>query len=345
MFISCPHCRELVVTDRETRLPPPMCPRCGGELREKTDDDAVAQERTVPQDDAPARTPSIATFLQAGDRAAAEPAADISGTEATADVALDAEADSTTASEVAVTTDASADTGHAPVHAISGEQGNGDPVDEDAGTVREETPAPAPLVNDADVAVIEFAEAGTDAAAATAARMAEADAAPSFTRQAATSMTPARTAKWQWAVLALLSVLLLVQVLVADRARLAADEHWRPLITRLCGALRCDVPPWHQPGAFAMLSRDVRPISGTPGGLHVQATFRNDAAWAQDWPLLQLSLSDADGRVVGTRAFTPAEYLGKAATPAGLAPGQSAQVALQLHEPNPGVVAFSFDFR
>ncbi|HET6783181.1 MAG TPA: DUF3426 domain-containing protein [Pseudoxanthomonas sp.] len=168
---------------------------------------------------------------------------------------------------------------------------------------------------------------------------------PSFIRQRARPRVPARTAKWQWAALVALAALLAVQVLVADRARLAADANWRPVIVSLCAAAGCSVPTWHQPGAFAMLSRDVSPIPGTQGGLNVQATFRNDARWPQAWPVLLLSLSDADGRVLGSRAFSPKEYLGAAATQTELAPGQSAQIALKLHEPNPDVVAFSFDFR
>lgn len=168
---------------------------------------------------------------------------------------------------------------------------------------------------------------------------------PSFTRQVVRPGPHPRTAKWQWAMLVVLSLVLALQVLLADRARLAADAAWRPLVARACGALGCSIPPWHEPDAFSMLSRDVSPIAGTPGGLNVQATFRNDARWAQAWPVLLLSLSDADGRVLGSRALTPREYLGASATQTELAPGQSAQIALQLHEPNPNVVAFTFDFR
>ncbi len=172
-----------------------------------------------------------------------------------------------------------------------------------------------------------------------------APAGPSFTRQVARAPAHPRAARWQWATLVALSLLLVAQVLIADRARLAADASWRPLISRMCDTLGCSVPAWHQPGAFAMLSRDVRPIADTPGGLHVQATFRNDARWSQPWPVLLLSLSDADGRVLGARAFTPGEYLGATASQAELAPGQSARIALRLREPNPNVVAFTFDFR
>ena len=168
---------------------------------------------------------------------------------------------------------------------------------------------------------------------------------PRFTQTTAANTTDRPIGKWQFALVAALGLLLGLQILIADRERLAADEDWRPLITRLCGVVGCSVPTWHQPGAFSMLNRDVRPIANLPGILEAQATFRNDAAWPQAWPLLLLSLSDADGRVVGTRQFTPAEYLGKDIPKAGLAPGQSAQVSFRLREPDAGVVAFSFDFR
>ena len=95
-----------------------------------------------------------------------------------------------------------------------------------------------------------------------------------------------------------------------------------------------------------MLSRDVRPHPRAAGTLLIDASFRNDARWAQAWPMLVVSLSDIDGRVLGTRAFTAREYLGDAAgTQSTLAPGQTAAIQLAVVEPAPGVVAFSFEFR
>ena len=144
-------------------------------------------------------------------------------------------------------------------------------------------------------------------------------------------------------MIALLALLLGLQILLADRARLAADPGWRPVVENLCGALGCTLPPWHEPTAFLMLDRQIRPAD-TPGALRVDATFRNDARWAQDWPALQLALSDADGRVLGSAVFTPEQYLG-AAPATRLAPGQSAQASFLVREPAPGTVAFSFEFR
>ncbi len=170
-------------------------------------------------------------------------------------------------------------------------------------------------------------------------------AAPTFARRGrGAPRMPARA--WHSALLATLALLLGLQVLLADRARLAADARWRPLLGSLCGVLRCSLPAWREPAAFTMLDRDVRPLAAPAGVLQVQASFRNDGRWAQAWPWLQLSLSDADGRVIGSRVFAPQDYLGHAvAADDTLAPGQGAQVAFRVREPAASTAAFTFEFR
>lgn len=171
-------------------------------------------------------------------------------------------------------------------------------------------------------------------------------ASPSFLQRDRHPASAAPTPRWQWLLIVLLTLALLLQVAVADRARLAASAATRPLITTLCGLLRCTVPAWHEPEAFSMLSRDIRPLTDSPGALQVQASFRNDARWAQAWPALRLSLSDADGRVIARRRFEPSEYLGTGYDPAQrLEPQQSAQVSFRLREPAAATVAFNFDFQ
>lgn len=139
--------------------------------------------------------------------------------------------------------------------------------------------------------------------------------------------------------------MLLVQILLADRMQLAADARWRPFVSAACMILRCEVPAWREPAAITLVDRDVRPHPARAGALRVKATFRNDARWAQAWPVLMLTLSDVDGRVVGARAFQPREYLGREPAHATIASDEAAAVAMDILEPMPGVVAFTFDFR
>jgi hypothetical protein len=158
---------------------------------------------------------------------------------------------------------------------------------------------------------------------------------------------PSKSARRRLAIASvpLLAIVLLLQSLLADRMRLAADARWRPLMIVLCDALSCTLPPWREPAAFTLLDRDVRPDPHRPGVLHVSAGFRNDARWPQPLPALLLTLSDADGRVAGTRAFRPEEYLAAPATGKSLPSGQSAKVSFDVVEPTHDVVAFTFDFR
>ena len=164
--------------------------------------------------------------------------------------------------------------------------------------------------------------------------------APSFIREAA----PRRSHRGEWLALVLLVAALVAQLFFSQRAQLAADARWRPLVSAACGALGCSVPAWREPDAFSMLSRDVIAVPGRPGVLRVQASFRNDARWAQPWPALILTLSDADNRTLGTRRFLPRDYLGDAPSSTLLAPGQASQLAFDIVEPAPNVVAFDFRF-
>ena len=163
--------------------------------------------------------------------------------------------------------------------------------------------------------------------------------APSFARAAP---APAASQRGEWLTAATLGVLLLAQVFAAEHARLAADPRWRPALQRACDVLGCSLPAWREPSAFNMLSRDVITMPGRSGVLRVQASIRNDARWAQPWPVLALSLSDANGRQLGARRFQPGEYLGGDAPERLLAANQAAQLAFDIVEPAPGVVAFDF---
>lgn len=164
--------------------------------------------------------------------------------------------------------------------------------------------------------------------------------APSF-------LTTARIAprrRGEWIAVGALGLLLALQVLAQQRDTLAASPTWRPLMAAACEAAGCTLPPWRQPSAFTMLSREVIAVPDRPGVLRVQASFRNDARWAQAWPALVLTLSNADNRVLGSRRFLPEDYLGAQARSGTLAPGQATQLAFDIAEPAPDVVGFDFRF-
>ncbi|WP_244292477.1 DUF3426 domain-containing protein [Xanthomonas hyacinthi] len=288
-------------------------------------------------DPAPPR-PSLATLLRQPDRPAPEEQADAAAPGAAASpaqaggtaAAAHAEAVPTPAQAAPVTSSPATDASLAAV----------------APSPLPAAEAGASMASDAAASALESeSESALEPAPEPSAAPAATAATPSFMQRAAPRRQVLRAAPWQWSALAGLGLLLALQILVADRQRLGADARWRPWVAGVCQALRCSLPPWREPGAFTMLSREVRPLPGRAGTLQIQATFRNDARWAQAWPLLQLSLADADGRTIGSRVLRPEQYLdGTRPDAATLAPGQSAQVAFQVREPAAGTAAFSFDF-
>jgi hypothetical protein len=169
---------------------------------------------------------------------------------------------------------------------------------------------------------------------------------PSFAAPAARA--PARRRGERLAAGAL-ALALLAQLGWLQRDALAAAPALRPLLASACDTLGCALPPWREPSAFVLLSRDVIAPPDRPGVLRVQASFRNDARWPQPWPALALRLTDVDGRTLGARRFLPDEYLPTSAPQATsrtalIAPGQAQQIAFDILEPGSGVVGFDIRF-
>ncbi len=155
-----------------------------------------------------------------------------------------------------------------------------------------------------------------------------------------------RPPQWRWWLASAGLLLLLVAIYpIADREELARDPDWRPFLQRACGILHCRLSPWREPSAFEFLAREVSPHPSVKGALLVTVAFRNNASFAQPWPLIELTMSDINGRDIAMRRFRPQEYLGSAAKASLIAPGQSANATLEVVDPGRDAVAFAFDFR
>jgi hypothetical protein len=308
MFINCPYCSALVATDPITDLPPTHCPQCMSLLRR---DDTVEDN-----DSAPAPV-DLGNLLELS---VAETAHRAMHDTAHADVRSDSDDD---ADEIP--DDIPDDT---ETDATSSEETIADIIDDHEAQT-------------ADIAAVAPAVAAAATAAPAKRRLRNA---PSFVRVADSVPTGPRE-RWVPAAAAMLALLLGLQWLLADRARLAADPQWRPVLSALCKVLFCNLPPWREPAAFTLLQRDVRQHPSLPGALRVSATFRNDARWPQPWPQLRLTLSDVNGQPAGERSFSADEYLGGPPSQPELASGESATVAMDILEPAARIVAYDFSFR
>jgi predicted Zn finger-like uncharacterized protein len=110
-----------------------------------------------------------------------------------------------------------------------------------------------------------------------------------------------------------LVLLILAQAIFHFRDAIAA--HWppaRPALQSLCNAAGCAIHPLRD-AAMGYLSIEASELQADPahrGLLILTATLRNRAPWALSYPYLELTLTDAQDRVVVRRALAPADYAG-----------------------------------
>ena len=129
-----------------------------------------------------------------------------------------------------------------------------------------------------------------------------------------------------------LVLLILAQAIFHFRDAIAA--HWpsaRAALQTICDAVGCGIHPLRD-AAMGYLSIEASDLQADPahrGLLILTATLRNRASWALSYPYLELTLTDAQDRVVVRRALAPADYAGGTADlQRGIAP--NGEVAVKV---------------
>ena len=168
---------------------------------------------------------------------------------------------------------------------------------------------------------------------------------PSFARLRRLPGRPRHTLRWSLACGAL-ALLLGLQLVWAERRPLMRNPQFGPWLRAACEGLGCSLPLVPDLAKLQLLSRDVRPHPSVPGALMISATVRNNARFAQPYPVITITLSDLDGNRVAMRRFRPSDYLDDPALRArGLAPGASAALVFEVKDPGKKAVAFEFGFQ
>lgn len=152
-------------------------------------------------------------------------------------------------------------------------------------------------------------------------------------------------AAW-WTGAALLALLLLGQVLYAERDRLLAIPTYRAWAESACLALGCTLPGSGRAiDGLALVSRDIRRHPAVEGALLISATLANRADRERPYPVLELTLSDLDGTVLAMRRFRPVDYLSDPRrASAGMPAATTLPLEFEVVDPGPSAVAFEFRF-
>ena len=138
---------------------------------------------------------------------------------------------------------------------------------------------------------------------------------------------------------------LLAQLGWAKREALIADDTAGPLLREVCDLFGCHLPLVAAPDRLRLLARDVEQHPSVPDGLLITASVRNDASFAQPYPVVTIVLSDAQGQRLAMRRFQPEDYVGDTgARTRGLPAGATTAMVFEVQDPCQRAVAFSFSF-
>ncbi|WP_418648892.1 DUF3426 domain-containing protein [Thauera butanivorans] len=108
----------------------------------------------------------------------------------------------------------------------------------------------------------------------------------------------------------LLGGLLAAQCVYLYRMEIARDlPGLRPLLETACAALNCTVPFPRDVELISVDLSDLQSEPGKPGQYILYATISNRAGYAQAWPHLELTLTDARDTPVARRVLAPHEWI------------------------------------
>jgi predicted Zn finger-like uncharacterized protein len=132
---------------------------------------------------------------------------------------------------------------------------------------------------------------------------------------------------WLWASAALVAALALgLQASYRYRAELAVlAPSMRAPLAAACKLVRCEVSLPRRPDLMAIESSDLQSDARRDGLIVLNAVLRNRSRFPQDYPSLELTLTDEGDRPLLRRVLAPRDYLEPARAaqvlPQGIAPG------------------------
>jgi len=145
--------------------------------------------------------------------------------------------------------------------------------------------------------------------------------------------TPAkRSFFWLWLVGALLLLMSLgIQGLYFFRSELAARQpELKPLLLQFCGVLQCNIRLPANPDFLSIETSNLEADPVQANLVTLNAILHNRAKLAQEYPLLELTLTDTQDKMIARRIFQPMEYAKNADLNRGMLPNEEVTVKLPL---------------
>ena len=174
---------------------------------------------------------------------------------------------------------------------------------------------------------------------------------PDKFRDPYSSQTPsvASTVLWSIGIL-LLTATLIIEYVWFNRDQLNNIPELQAAINTLCQQVECKNISIRDPANIELITRNIYSHPNEKSALMVNVTMKNNAAFAQPYPVMQIDFSDIRGNIVAARRFWPKEYLasehqqGNTEQPYLLQANTSASITLEIQDPGRQAMTYEFNF-
>lgn len=167
-------------------------------------------------------------------------------------------------------------------------------------------------------------------------------------RRTTKARRPPRTTARRWPWLTICAVLLLAlgaQLAWIGRANLIRDPLTGGWLRSMCRTFGCELPLVAAPKQLRLLASNVEAHPNAAHALMISLSLRNQAGFAQPWPVVVVTLYDAHGHQLAMRRLQPGDYLDDPDVQRnGLAPGATTALLLEVEDPGDQAVAYDFRF-
>ncbi len=149
---------------------------------------------------------------------------------------------------------------------------------------------------------------------------------------------------WSAATLLLIASLF-IEYTWFNRHQLNQVPELQSWIDRLCLQVDCRDISLRDPENIELISRNVYSHPNNKAALMIDITMRNNAAFAQPYPVIQIDFSDIRGGKVAARRFLPEEYLQKRAEKISLInSGENISFSMEIYDPGKHAKTYEFNF-
>ncbi len=141
----------------------------------------------------------------------------------------------------------------------------------------------------------------------------------------------------------LLTATLIIEYTWFNRDQLNKVPQLQEVFRLVCQHVKCENISIRDPENIELITRNIFSHPSEKGALMVSVTLKNNAAFAQPYPVMQIDFSDIRGKTIVARRFWPNEYLDL--EPPYLLPANTdASISLEIQDPGKQAMTYEFNF-